>query len=71
MGSDFPGHDVMYLPHGRYSHLVQNGLSWCGLDRYGWLGTGTMDEYEKAERLPKCRNCLSRLRAVHPGFTWD
>lgn len=62
-----------YLPHGEVAHLLTGDTSpnselpaACGVSPgvggY-WFGTGTQDEYDRAERLPTCQGC-ERLSAV-------
>lgn len=72
---DPPHHERRFT--GRYpkvAHLVSEGEiahhashQWykmrCGLDGDMWQGTGSQDEYEKADELPLCRNCLKQVNA--------
>lgn len=60
----------MYAPNGTVAHLVRP--SWhphvhpaavCGLSgprSWWWRGTGSQDEYERAEALPTCKTCERR-----------
>lgn len=55
-----------YLPHGRVTHAIapwMDGVARCGVATAPdeWRGTGTQDEYERAEQLPRCRRCVSIL----------
>lgn len=62
-----------YLPKGKVKHalpLYSNSVtghshtSLCGLCPEDWLGTGSQDEYEKAEVLPECGLCVRILRLL-------
>lgn len=58
-----------YLRRGKVKHAVgQKADGWVervaecgvGIDLFeDWFGTGTQDEYEKAEQLPACRRCVA------------
>jgi hypothetical protein len=57
----------VFTPFGTVAHLLSNQRSAsgayavvCGLHGvpgFGWWGTGTQDEIDKAARLRLCRNC--------------
>ena len=36
-----------------------------------WYGTGTQSEYERADRMPPCWRCLTRLNRVRPKIEGD
>lgn len=42
----------------KVAHLAENAntASFCGIEG-PWLGTGTQDEWDEAERRPLCTNC--------------
>lgn len=58
---------LVYLEGGTRTHLLDDLLSpnepnsvLCGRTPFWpslWLGTGTQDEYERAETLPVCAGC--------------
>lgn len=44
----------------------------CGIYSYegvSWLGTGTQGEYEKLDRLPRCKSCEKTLQREKPADT--
>ncbi len=44
---------------------VDHVVAACGVAermRHGWFGTGSQAEYDIAQSLPECRNCLRELR---------
>ena len=59
-----------YTRKGVRSHaraLHDDEIAACGLDvedYTNWHGTGTQDEYEKAERLPRCKHCVQVLGSM-------
>jgi hypothetical protein len=69
-----------YLPNGKVSHALDVSrpdvvAAECGVWTFGWwYGTGTQDEYEKAETLPACKRCTAKVgraargRAVPSGI---
>lgn len=60
--------DILYTQHGAVAHVwfkYKNEVE-CGLDTWvGWLGTGTMQEREKAHILPVCKRCLKTMGETH------
>jgi hypothetical protein len=55
-----------YTRFGKVAHLVSRNIyqesiwmSPCGFSGsdYNWLGTGSQEEYETAEKLPLCKTC--------------
>jgi hypothetical protein len=59
--------DLMYQgPHSKRSHWVPWGLAraLCGAETEGghthWFGTGSMDEFDRAEGLTLCTECATR-----------
>ena len=57
--------DLVYLPYGRVAHISVSGsqryaAALCGRfpDLFSnWLGTGNQGEYDRAKRLPLCKDC--------------
>lgn len=61
-----------YTPSGNVAHLVHetewssfggithSACGWSGVQEY-WRGTGSQEEYEKADALPICQKCLERV----------
>lgn len=43
----------------------------CGLSGDMWQGTGSQDEYETAEELPICQNCLLRIAQDGQYKVWE
>lgn len=55
---------VLYTKYGTVAHLWNDGSAgvMCGTDTWvEWLGTGSLQEREKAHRLPVCKRCMSAL----------
>jgi hypothetical protein len=70
--TELKGYERRYTgKQGKVAHLVDESYltrimdGWlvvlCGLGGDMWKGTGSQDEYERAEALPLCRNCLSHI----------
>jgi hypothetical protein len=59
-----PQYTRVYLPGGREEHLDE-AVSWTGCGGHAagrrdlWLGTGSQEEYDTAERLPLCLACFA------------
>lgn len=57
-----------YVEGGKVVHHIPSSVSLtstCGLWQPGphiWRGTGTQEEYETADELPECKNCLDKLK---------
>ena len=49
----------VYTPRGKAAHLTTQGtVTLCGLwYPEGFWGTGSQEEYEKADSLPTCKPC--------------
>jgi hypothetical protein len=65
-----PSIEWRYLPNGRMTHVVETPnadvAALCGRRAAlpeNWFGTGSQDEYEQAESLPKCRLCAHLVGA--------
>jgi hypothetical protein len=56
-----------YMPGGAVVHALaqpSHAGAWCGryvLPASAWMGTGCQAEYETAERLPKCKQCVAKV----------
>lgn len=52
----------VYTPKGKVAHLTSQGtVTLCRLwYPEGFWGTGSQEEYEKAETLPICKPCLKK-----------
>jgi hypothetical protein len=52
----------VYIPSGRVAHLTPQGtVTLCGLwYPEGFWGTGSQEEYERAESLTLCKHCLRK-----------
>jgi len=52
----------VYTPHGKVSHLTTQGtVTLCGLwYPEGLWGTGSQEEYEKADSLWTCKPCARK-----------
>lgn len=58
-----------YTEHGKLAHLLRE--SWgipldaeCGLEVWNvhdWRGTGSQDEYDRIEQMPRCQRCLKAV----------
>lgn len=63
----------LYLARGKvtHAHAVSRQLkitAECGVSTWThWYGTGRQDEYDKAERLPKCEQCVRLVGASEAG----
>lgn len=57
-----------YTPRGRVLHKLVDADSYeslCGVkvdNPWMWHGTGTHEEYERAEQLPRCTRCEKHLK---------
>lgn len=61
----------VYMTGSAVAHLLpwsasanDSGESLCGRSPWPgyWFGTGSQDEYEKANTLPLCMGCASKIR---------
>lgn len=59
-------------PRGKVAHIIPSSAAgyvsaaMCGLwawSRSDWRGTGTQDEYDRADSLPLCKNCLRKVES--------
>lgn len=58
----------LYMPGGKVVHAVKLGNASAECGRYmlpacDWHGTGSQVEYETAERLPMCKQCVAKASA--------
>jgi hypothetical protein len=66
-----------YIAGGNVRHAIVPGLytstseAACGLyvvPASSWLGTGSQEEYERAEGLRPCRSCLAAIERHQEGY---
>lgn len=52
----------VYLPKRKVAHLTDQGtISYCRIwSPGGFWGTGSQEEYERAESLPLCKTCAKK-----------
>jgi hypothetical protein len=63
---------VAHLVHeGQLGNATQWYVTACGLGGDRWQGSGSQDEYEKAEVLPICRNCTKRIAEEKVWKVWQ
>lgn len=73
VGSSYPWR---YVPGRRasVSHALTSvtaPVSMCGVWVWhwsAWLGTGSQDEYDRVEGLPRCKRCLALIRHNRQGI---
>ena len=63
------GYERRYLRRGKVAHLIRSGMDgisvcniWAGYTATSdFWGSGSQEEYEKADSLPLCKSCLRAI----------